>query len=714
MKTRRINDAGNRNAREFSYNDVAATDRMIASPPTKIPLPLPLSRPTLSTNALSSTPTPTAAAPGKPNFRGLSIAALESRRSDDMTRMITKFGGQASVSPSMREVPIDPNRDAIDFAHEIMTGQISTVIFMTGVGLKFLIKAIERHVDKQRFLDSLSDIVTICRGPKPAAAMKELGLTPTRRVPEPNTWRELLQTIDGEHGPAISIANQTIGLQEYGITNKSLVAGLEARGASVRPLQVYGWEYPEDVAPLRKNVQQLAAGQHDALLLTSAHQVVNLFRMAETMNCVEQLRGGLAKIMIASIGPTTTGMLEEMDIHVDMEPSHPKMGHLVTEAATEGVRLIERKRRISALGPSSQSETKSDSSQQTAGHPAENSLFIRAARGESTERTPVWLMRQAGRYMSEYREVRAGQSFLDLCRSPSLCAEVMDTAVQRLGVDAAIIFSDILPILIPMGLDLDYVVGDGPQISNPIRDAEDVARIKPLDHPEQMDFVYETVRQTRAIIDDSIPIIGFSGSPFTLASYAIEGGSSKTYLNTKKMMYGHCGAWQRLMETLAEAVTVYLNHQIAAGAQCVQLFDSWAGCLSPADYNRYVLPYMKQIIADVRPGVPLINFATGNPELLPLLRGDSRTVVGVDWRIDLATAWNKIGFDKSVQGNLDPTLLLTNPDIIRPAVKSLLESVADRDGHLFNLGHGVMKETPVQNAIDLVAMVKELSQKTTG
>lgn len=664
---------------------------------------LTISRTLAPTNNLSpSTPT---AKPDKPDFRGMSIAALESRRADDMDRMIAKFGGRPAVSPSMREVPIEPNRDAIDFAHQIMTGEISTVIFMTGVGLKFLIKAIERHVDRQRFLDCLSDVVTICRGPKPAAAMKELGLTATRRVPEPNTWRELLQTIDGEHGPAIPIANQTIGLQEYGITNKSLIAGLEARGATVRPLQVYGWEYPQDVEPLRRNVQQLADGQHDALLLTSAHQVVNLFRMAEEMNCVDQLRGGLKKIMIASIGPTTTGMLDEMDIHVDMEPSHPKMGHLVTEAATDGVRLIERKRRIRAIGPAN------NSAKLTTSHPAENSLFIRAARGEPTERTPVWLMRQAGRYMSEYREVRAGRSFLDLCRSPAHCAEVMHTAVEKLGVDAAIIFSDILPILIPMGLDLDYVVGDGPQISNPIRDADDIARVKPLDRPEQMDFVYETVRQTRAIIDDSIPIIGFSGSPFTLASYAIEGGSSKTYLNTKKIMYGHEGAWQRLMETLSEAVTVYLNHQIAAGAQCVQLFDSWAGCLSPADYSRYVLPYMKQIIADVQPDVPLINFATGNPELLPLLRGDSRTVVGVDWRVDLATAWNRIGSGKSVQGNLDPTFLLTNPDIIRPAVKSLLDSVAGRNGHLFNLGHGVMKETPVQNAIELVAMVKELSQR---
>ena len=263
--------------------------------------------------------------------------------------------------------------------------------------------------------------------------------------------------------------------------------------------------------------------------------------------------------------------------------------------------------------------------------------------------------------MSEYRDVRAGQSFLDLCRNSSLCAEVMNTAVEKLNVDAAIIFSDILPILIPLGFDLDYFKGDGPKIANPVRCADDLTRVHPLDDASKMDFVYETVRQTRAMISNDIPIIGFSGSPFTLASYAIEGGSSKTYLHTKRMMLGDPASWQRLMETLTEAITIYLNHQIAAGAQCVQLFDSWAGCLSTSDYVRYVLPYMKQILSGITPGVPVINFATGNPELLPLLRGDRRTIVGVDWRIDLAAAWQRIGHDKVVQGNLDPTILFDHP-----------------------------------------------------
>ncbi len=281
------------------------------------------------------------------DFKGFHIASLESRRADDMARLISRSGGVAHVSPSMREVPIEPNRGAIDFAYRLMTGHISIVILMTGVGFRYLLRAIERHLDQQRFLDSLSDVVTICRGPKPAAAMREVGLTPTYRVPEPNTWREMLQTIDAN----VSIANQIVGVQEYGVTNASLVAGLEARGATVEPVRVYGWEFPEETGPLEENVRALAAGERDMLLLTSAHQVVNMLRMAETLDIVDQLRDGLYRTVIASIGPTTTQMLEECDIHVDMEPGHPKMGHLVTESAQKGVALIEAKKRLQVSSP---------------------------------------------------------------------------------------------------------------------------------------------------------------------------------------------------------------------------------------------------------------------------------------------------------------------------------------------------------------------------
>ena len=629
------------------------------------------------------------------SFKGYRVAALESRRAADMQRLIEKYDGLAHVSPSMREVPIEPNRPAIDFAYRLITGQVSIVILTTGVGFRYLLRAIEPHLDKQRFLDALSDVITVCRGPKPIAAMREVGLTPTHRVPEPNTWRELLQTIDAD----VSVANQVVALQEYGVSNKSLIAGLEARGATVEPVQVYGWDLPVDSAALEENVRAISAGERDLLLVTSAHQVVNLLRVAESLDLLDELREGMRGTVIASIGPTTSQMLEECEIHIDLEPSHPKMGHLIVQAAEIGVPLVESKRRWQLMTPRFQLMK----------HPSDNSLFIRACRGEATERTPIWLMRQAGRYMQEYREVRAKHSFLELCHNPQLCSEVMCTAVDRLGVDAAIIFSDLLPILVPLGFDLEFAAGDGPVIHNPIRDREGVNRVRELENPQELDFVYETVRQTRQDLPTDIPVIGFAGSPFTLASYAIEGGGSRTYLNTKRLMRANDGSWELLMEKLSFAITTYLNLQIASGAQCVQLFDSWAGCLSSRDYTRFVLPWMKQIISGITPGVPVINFATGNPELLPFLKLDRRTVVGVDWRIPLDVAWSRIGHECSVQGNLDPAVLLSDPDVIREEVAQLLASVKGLNGHIFNLGHGIHKETPVEHAITLVESVKELS-----
>lgn len=642
----------------------------------------------------------------KPDFRQLRVAALESRRADDMTRLIARHGGVAHVSPSMREVPIKPNRPAVDFAYRVITGQIGLVIFMTGVGFRFLLSAIEGQVDRTRFLDALSDIPTIARGPKPAAAMKEVGLTPTHRVEEPNTWRELLALIDRE----LPVGNVHIGLQEYGVTNPALVAGLEARGAVVETVQVYGWDFPEDTQPLEENLTAIAEGQRDVLLLTSAHQVVNMFRMAERMGISQGLRRGLRRTVIASIGPTTSQMLQECDLHVDLEPSHPKMGHLVIEAAERSPSLVAAKRAV--IGGASETAVAGGAEAPAGvGHPSRDSLFMRACRGEETERTPIWLMRQAGRYMQEYREVRARQSFLELCKSPKLCSEVMCTAVDRLGVDAAIIFSDLLPILEPMGFQLEYVKGDGPVIHNPVRSAEEVDRISPLEDPSALDFVFETVRQTRADLPESIPVIGFAGSPFTLASYAIEGGGSRQYAATKAMMYGDRGAWADLMQKLAHSVVVYLNHQIAAGAQCVQLFDSWAGCLSPADYAEYVAPYMTPILAGITAGVPVINFATGNPELLPLLCGDARTVVGIDWRIPLDAAWQRIGHRRPVQGNLDPGVLLGPRELIEQKANEVLKAAGGRPGHIFNVGHGVLQQTPVENVIHLVQWVKEQSRR---
>lgn len=636
-----------------------------------------------------------------PNFAGLRVAAFESRRADDMARLIERYGGVPLVSPSMRETPLDDSRAAIEFAHHLITGQIEVVVFLTGVGFKHLLEAVERRIGRERFLDALKDVTTVVRGPKPLAAMRDVGLTPTLRVPEPNTWRELLTTIDQN----ISIAGHTVALQEYGKTNPSLIAGLEARGAHVLRVPVYRWELPEDTGPLEANVRRLTSGEVDVLLFTSAQQIENLLEMARRLRVEDDVREAMFNAVVASVGPTTSERLYEEDLPVDLEPEHPKMGHLVLAAAAESREILQRKQTIitAMSGPAS--------------HPLDqnapwyDSPFLRACRGQPTPFTPVWLMRQAGRYMAEYREVRSKTTFLELCKNPQLCSEVMVTAVKKLGVDAAIIFSDLLPILEPMGLDLEFAKGEGPVIHNPVREPGDVERVLELESVDALHFVMETVRQTRSDLPDDIPLIGFAGAPFTLASYTIEGGASRNYLFTKTLMYRDEGAWRALMERFVRAVVKYLNAQITAGCQAVQLFDSWVGCLGVEDYRRYVLPYVRSIVQSITPGVPVINFATGNPALLPMLSEAGSRVVGVDWRVPLDDAWQTIGYDRAVQGNLDPAVLLADPKQIRGRVQAVLKQAGGRPGHIFNLGHGVHQQTPVENAIALVEAVHELSAK---
>lgn len=637
----------------------------------------------------------------KADFAGLRVAAFESRRANDLTRLIERHGGQAFVSPSMREVPLEDNKEAVDFAHRLITGQIDVVIFMTGVGFRHLLSAVEPHLDRQRFLDALSDITTIVRGPKPVAAMKEAGLTPTIRVPEPNTWRELLATIDGN----LPIANQHVGLQEYGKTNASLIAGLEARGAIVSSIRVYRWDLPEDTRLLEENVRALCSGERDVMMFTSAQQIKNLFAVAGNLGLSEELRGSFSTTLVVSIGPTTTELLRDLELPVDLEPEHPKMGHMVTAAAEKSHELLRRKQQVAVALSSPTSDVLDNQA------PWYDSPFMKACRREPTDVTPVWLMRQAGRYMAEYREVRAKTTFLELCKNPSLCSEVMCTAVKRLGVDAAIIFSDLLPILEPMGLDLEFAKGEGPVIHNPVRETADIDRVLELESVDSLHFVMETVRQTRNDLPADMPLIGFAGAPFTLASYVIEGGSSRSYLHTKTLMYRDEGAWRSLMERFVRAITKYLNAQIASGAQCVQLFDSWAGCLGPDDYRKYVLPYVRSIIAGITTGVPVINFATGNPQLLPLLAEGGGAVVGVDWRVRLDDAWQTVGHNRAVQGNLDPLVLLADRDEIQRRAQDVLEQADGRPGHIFNLGHGVVQQTPVDNAIALVDAVHELSSR---
>jgi uroporphyrinogen decarboxylase len=342
-------------------------------------------------------------------------------------------------------------------------------------------------------------------------------------------------------------------------------------------------------------------------------------------------------------------------------------------------------------------------------HALRDSVFMRACRREAVPYTPVWLMRQAGRYMQEYREVRARMSFLELCKTPSLAAEVTVTAAERLGVDAAIIFADILLIIEPMGLQLEFSKGEGPVIHNPVRTTTDVDRMHEVEDVSALSFVFAAIRETRSALRRDLPLIGFAGAPFTLASYIVEGGASKNYVHTKSLMYNDPGAWHAMMSLISRALVKYLNAQIDAGAQAVQLFDSWVGALSPDDYREYVLPHTRSVIAGIAAGTPVIHFGTGTAALLELLREAGGDVIGLDWRVRLDEGWRRIGHDVGVMGNLDPVALFANQAALRFQTKSILDQANGRPGHIFNLGHGILPETPVENVIALVHAVHEMS-----
>lgn len=332
--------------------------------------------------------------------------------------------------------------------------------------------------------------------------------------------------------------------------------------------------------------------------------------------------------------------------------------------------------------------------------------LLRACRRQIVDCTPVWFMRQAGRIFPEYRKLREKYSFLSLCRHPELSAQVTLMPVERLNVDAAIIFADIVLPFQGMGVEFDLREGTGPVIGRPVRNHDDVRRLRRFDPREDLAYVLEAIRITRRELDGVCPLIGFAGAPFTLACYLIEGRSSREFRHARAMMFQNPQLWHDLMDTLSDVVLDYLTAQIEAGAQVVQLFDSWVGGLSPWDYEEFVLPYSSRIMQGLAAtGIPRIHFGTGTATLLPAMARAGADVVGVDWRIGLDAAWSSIGDQYAVQGNLDPIVLLGSWDVIESRALDVLRRAAGRRGHIFNLGHGVLPETPVEHLQRLVELV---------
>ncbi len=337
--------------------------------------------------------------------------------------------------------------------------------------------------------------------------------------------------------------------------------------------------------------------------------------------------------------------------------------------------------------------------------------FLRACRRQSVDATPVWMMRQAGRYMPEYRALRAKYGMLELCKKPELACEVT-LQPTKLGVDAAILFADILLPLEPMGAPFEFAKGEGPVIHHPISTKADVNALRVIAPEEGLGYVMDAIKLAKRELADKLPLIGFAGAPFTLASYLIEGGKSAHFGKTKRLMYAEPETWHALMTKLAEVVRLYLRGQVSAGADVVQLFDSWVGQLSPDDYRDYVQPHVAHILKDVMTlGVPVIHFGTGTYSLLELMRDAGGHVIGLDWRTPLADGWRRVGYDRAVQGNLDPTVLFAPVEIAKKHAQRVLDAAENRPGHIFNLGHGILPETPVDTVKAVIDYVHEASAR---
>ncbi len=698
---------------------------------------------------------------GRANFNGREVVAFESRHTPEMAALIARFGGVPRLAPALREAPLEENAAALEFGAELFAGQLHAVIFMTGVGTRRLFEVLETRYDRGKIVQALGGITVVARGPKPVKVLREFQVPITITVPEPNTWREILQELDenppagrgplSDQGPGspsagagprgFTLQGSRVAVQEYGVPNQDFLAALQERGARVMRVPVYQWTLPQDLQPLREAIGALVEGRAQVALFTNSAQVEHLLRVAAEDGAKDRLIEALHKAVVASVGPTCSDTLMSHGIAVDLEPAHPKMGPLVQETARRAEEILKKKSGVRSQDSGARSQ-KSDFKSHNVGDSEfripnsefripnpesrtpnlvsrvpfpvsraawEDSRFLKACRLEAVDATPVWLMRQAGRYMKEYRDLRARVPFLELCKNPSLVSEVTVTAAEKLGVDAAIIFADLLLIVEPLGLHLEYGKGEGPVISPAVREPRDIDRLREVNPEESLAYFYDGIRQTRSDLDSRLPLIGFAGCPFTLASYLIEGGGSKNYRHTKGLMYRDGGAWRALMELLARNLARYINAQIDAGVQAVQVFDTWVGCLGPADYREYVQPYTRRMLQSVKPGTPIIHFGTGTAMLLEAMREAGGTVLGVDSHVELDAAWERLGPGVGVQGNLDPIVLYGEWDFIRSRAQRVLDQAASRPGHIFNLGHGLLPDTPYENVVALVKMVHDLS-----
>ena len=638
-------------------------------------------------------------------FQGARVVLFESRMAEAMARRVVARQGVAVSAPSVREVPLAAHERVFRFAEQLFSGQVDVLVLMTGVGTRLLLETLCTRYELDEVVNAIRRLTVLARGPKPIQVLREYQIPVTLTVPEPNTWRDILEALDQSHR-SLEVSGKTVAVQESGVSNGPFLDALRTRGARVVPVPVYQWALPDDTTPLRAAIQEIIAGTARAVLFTNAVQVRHLFPFAAAQGLDQPLREALGRVLIASVGPHTSDAIAQEGLTVDVESREPRMDALVDEVAARFQIWM----REQASGPVVAAVPRPAPPVDTRAL-RQDALFLKACRREPTPVTPVWLMRQAGRYLKAYQELRRRVSFLELCKDRELVAEITVMAAETLRADAAIVFSDILLMVEPLGFGLEYRVEDGPVITGEILTAADVDRLPELEPAESLAFVFDAVRLTRATLAPQLPLIGFAGAPFTLASYMIEGGSSASCVATKRLMYTDPGAWHALLEKISRGLVKYLNGQIDAGADALQLFDTWVGCLSPEDYRTFVLPHTRAVITGLRPGVPVIHFGTGTAAFLKAMREAGGDVIGVDFRVELDWAWQTIGDDVGIQGNLDPVVLCGPRAMIRARVQRILDQAGGRPGHIFNLGHGVLPQTPVEHVVGLIEDVHELSQR---
>jgi len=645
----------------------------------------------------------------KHSFNNLNIASFESRRSKEIGKLIEYHGGIAHIAESVVEIPSKSSKEIEDLCKKLKNNEIDIIIFLTGFGTKLLLENLERRLGTKPAKRLLNKTTVIGRGIKSRSALRNFGVTPLYSKPVPNTWQEIVKVLADKN----LLKNKYVAIQEYSKKNNNLVRNLKSNRAGVLSIPVYKSALPPDTSLLENLVNNMIKGQIDICLFTSSQQVANIFRFAKKLNKNDQLLRSFKNIVIGSVGSNTTLALTSHGIKADYEPEVMRMGNLVREIARRSDYLLLKKRTSARNRVDTNNWNRTDTnwgkiSAKKRKAITYNSEFMKACRKEETNYTPIWIMRQAGRFSRHYRAIRSNHTFLELCKTPEIASEVTLMAVNQLGVDAAIIFSDILLILEPLGINITYTKSDGPRILNPLRTKKSIENIRKFE-TDELAFLFKALSITRKALKPEIPLIGFAGAPFALASYAIEGGSSRNFELTKSLMYKDPELWNQIMSLLTNATIKYLNRQAKEGADALQIFDSWIGCLSPADYEKYVFPHMKELFSKINKSVPTIHFGTGTSSLLKLMKKAGGTVIGFDWRVDINKAWKEIGYNSAVQGNLDPIVLFSTPSIIRKKVEVLLNKVKNRNGHIFNLGHGVLPATPPDNVLALIDAVHEYS-----